>query len=333
MRTRYRSGFTLVELLVVIAIIGILIAMLLPAIQAARESARRANCSNNLRQLGLGILTYADRNSEQVPPSEVGRHSWLALMWPVMEQGPVYAEVQLQHDFDNNTEASPVGLQRTNRILHQQFRGDVYLCPTRGFRQSGWGTGQAVDYLPIGLLYKPSGWPGAAPNNNYIGTANASQPYVGGPIVGPARESNVTDSAGNVRRDIVSKVSIGSVSDGMTYTAFAGEKHLPPTQAGTAVNDYPWSPSSLGEREQWHSNKFIGLGLAARADFPAFDTSLGTDQNALRPDAHYMFGSWHPGITQFIFGDARVQAVKNFAAPEVLQNMGGRADGQPYNLP
>lgn len=329
---KQRPAFTLVELLVVIAIIGILIAMLLPAIQAARESARRANCASNLKQLGLGIQTYSERNSEQVPPAQSNRHGWLAFMWPVMEQGPVYAELQLRHDFDNNTEASPEGLQRTNRIIHQQFRGDVYLCPTRGFRQSGYGTAQAVDYLPVGVTYRPSDWPGTG--HQYIGTANPSQPYLNGPIVGPAREANVTDSSGNVRRDIVSKVTIGAVTDGMTYTAFAGEKHLPPSLAGTAVNDYPWSPGSLGyNAAYWHSNKIVGLGLAARPDSPAFDTALGTDQTASRPDAHYMFGSWHPGVTQFVFGDTRVVAVKNFATPEVLQYMGGRSDGKPYNLP
>ena len=332
MRARLRPGFTLVELLVVIAIIGILIAMLLPAIQAARESARRANCSSNLKQIGLAILTYSDRNSEQIPPAQSNRHGWLAFMWPVMEQAPLYAEVQFNRDFADNTVASTVGLQRTNSTLHQEFRGDVYICPTRGFRQSGWGTAQAVDYLPVGVTYRASDWPGSG--HQYIGTANPSQPYLNGPIVGPAREANVTDSAGNIRRDIVSKVSIGSVTDGMTYTAFAGEKHLPPQLAGTTVNDYPWSPGSLGyNAAYWHSNKIVGLGLASRPDTPAFDTSLGTDQTAARPDAHYMFGSWHPGITQFVFGDARVVSVKNHAEPLALQHMGGRSDGQPYNLP
>src|SRR5690554_5890786 len=64
------NGFTLVELLVVIAIIGVLVALLLPAIQAAREAARRSQCSNNLKQLGLGVLNYEQAQSH-LPPSAV----------------------------------------------------------------------------------------------------------------------------------------------------------------------------------------------------------------------------------------------------------------------
>jgi prepilin-type N-terminal cleavage/methylation domain-containing protein len=66
---RQRRGFTLVELLVVIAIIGVLVALLLPAIQAARESARRSQCQNNLRQIGIGITNFIDAK-KHFPPGE-----------------------------------------------------------------------------------------------------------------------------------------------------------------------------------------------------------------------------------------------------------------------
>src|SRR5690606_16256967 len=113
MYARVRSAFTLVELLVVIAIIGILIAMLLPAIQAARESARRANCSSNLKQWATAMLLYADRNSEQLPPSAVTRGvqeltnnglGWVALLYPVMEKDNVFSHLDIRgtaHDATN----------------------------------------------------------------------------------------------------------------------------------------------------------------------------------------------------------------------------------------
>jgi prepilin-type N-terminal cleavage/methylation domain-containing protein/prepilin-type processing-associated H-X9-DG protein len=93
MRTGSRRGFTLIELLVVIAIIGVLIALLLPAVQSAREAARRSQCTNNLKQLGLGIMNYESTNG-CIPPagSTCGaqRYSMKARILPFMEQNQVY---------------------------------------------------------------------------------------------------------------------------------------------------------------------------------------------------------------------------------------------------
>ena len=92
--TGARRAFTLVELLVVIAIIGILIALLLPAVQAAREAARRSQCTNNLKQLGLGLHNYHD-TLKTFPPGAImnpttARWAWNALLLPYVEQMPLY---------------------------------------------------------------------------------------------------------------------------------------------------------------------------------------------------------------------------------------------------
>jgi prepilin-type N-terminal cleavage/methylation domain-containing protein len=87
-----RRAFTLVELLVVIAIIGILVALLLPAVQAAREAARRASCMNNLRQVGLALHTYHDQ-FDILPPPRIAPpvHNWVTLILPQFEQGNVHS--------------------------------------------------------------------------------------------------------------------------------------------------------------------------------------------------------------------------------------------------
>ncbi len=357
MRNRYRSGFTLVELLVVIAIIGILIAMLLPAIQAARESARRANCSSNLRQLAIGVNTYSERNGEQLPPNTFSNHSWVALMWPVMDNAPQYAQLMLQYGATDNDASRLNSEGRTQAYVHSRFRSDVLICPTRGFRTTAWGAsgtnsglpdeptiyGQAVDYLPVSIIYRESGWyttPGANGQTAQVaGSGNPNQPYLMGALVGYRRYTDHT-IGGILHRQITSSVTVGAVTDGMTYTLIAGEKHVPSGFLGNGVADYPWGAATLGNDRQWHSNKIIGLGLPPRPDDPNFNFSstlpteyMASGDTATYPDQYLMFGSWHPGVTQFVFGDSRVVAIKNFVEPLTLQYAGHRSDGQSYNLP
>lgn len=135
-RIRIR-GFTLVELLVVIAIIGMLVALLIPAVQAARGAARRTACSNNLKQVGLAVLNYESAWS-RFPPGQRwtalanqpdrGDYSWMALILPHVEAGPTYDQFNFKLPF----------LHPTNRVP-SAYLVETYLCPstTRRDKQRG----------------------------------------------------------------------------------------------------------------------------------------------------------------------------------------------------
>jgi len=340
MRARIRSGFTLVELLVVIAIIGILIAMLLPAIQAARESARRANCASNLKQIATAIQVYGDRNSEQIPPFGISHsssgaswsHGWFAFLLPMMEQQTTFDQFNLnQYPQDAPSD-----------LVHANYRSDIAICPTRGFRTNGWDskTCQSMDYASVSMIELPSDLTSgnSASSGGYMRLNAWSSSYnfprfgeLAGPIVSPA-SGPIT--AGTSYAPPRSRTTFGSVTDGITYTAFVGEKHVTPQRLGQANFDYP--PPTVTLWDYRGGMRCLGgtvAGLAQRADMPAM-TSSGTDLAADSEVANnYYYGSWHPGITQFVFGDCRVAQVKNHTAQSVLISMGATSDGQPYNLP
>ncbi len=152
-RTRSK-GFTLVELLVVIAIIGVLVGLLLPAVQSAREAARRMQCTNNLKQLGLGLLTY-EQAMGSYPPAEIHGGSWntnysgyssgaehcqwegqigcwMNLVFPFIDQQAAYDildfEARPQYSSENN-----------QQVMQMQF--PLFFCPTDNFHEltNGWG--------------------------------------------------------------------------------------------------------------------------------------------------------------------------------------------------
>lgn len=135
--SRRRPGFTLVELLVVIAIIGILIALLLPAVQAAREAARRMQCANNLKQIGVGFHNYADAHKvlpafsyPLVSPSG-SRNNWegpsaLVMILPYVEQGTIYQQWQCFGSWTGNQPAydNPVNVPLSRTKIA------TFLCPS-----------------------------------------------------------------------------------------------------------------------------------------------------------------------------------------------------------
>jgi len=177
---RTRRGFTLIELLVVIAIIAVLIALLLPAVQAAREAARRSQCINNLKQLGLAVANYIDRNNAMpilhgnfAKPDGSGPNAtagdwplgWGASILPGLEQQPLYNAINWSFGSNNTTANNTIALTKVN----------VYICPSESRTVGPWQTTSWTNYhancagpasvktwsgLIIPVRSDPSGFPG-----------------------------------------------------------------------------------------------------------------------------------------------------------------------------
>lgn len=202
------SGFTLVELLVVIAIIGILVALLLPAIQAAREAARRTQCGNNLKQLGLAMHNYHDIHKRLPWNGDCGdiaypgypRGRWNSFSWvfhalPYMEQGALYDQFKQNVADGNNNNDPPAP---TNRTLRRTVI-DTLICPSNPQEplRRGWGSytdtsyeeGGGLDYTgSLGHVW--AGWKDCGPvpafpsppefPNMFVQGANPGTPWIDG---------------------------------------------------------------------------------------------------------------------------------------------------------
>jgi prepilin-type N-terminal cleavage/methylation domain-containing protein len=297
-----RRAFTLVELLVVIAIIGSLVALLLPAIQAAREAARRNSCSSNLKQIGLAVQSHHD--SKGVYPMGRDRFDQFGVSWafqilPYLEQSNIYqAFIKTQRvDSDAN-----------NRAMRTPI--EVYACPSR--RSSA--ADRDFDNNDAPPVVRA-----AATLGDYAACAGVE--YMNGTLQSTASKDNglKADARPEVAESGVmfsfSKTKEKYVTDGLTNTIVVGDKHKP---QNPEVNN----PDML-DYEQ--GDNAILAGDSPKTIFAETRNGL-----AAGPDerANVKFGSEHNGVTQFVFLDGRVQPLGNDIDFKVLNMLGAIGDDQ-----
>jgi len=295
---RLKNGFTLVELLVVIAIIGVLVALLLPAIQSAREAARLAQCKNNLRQLGLGTQMHFD----QLGFFPTAGRSWR------------FREVTL----DNNAPA----------MGEKQNAGWAFQLLPFIEQNVLWGGGsgltdqqnfERIAVIPVDTFYCPTRRPAGLNTMGFAMTDYAGNGYDSGP--GP-------DGGGVMTRVIpfdnglIKPRSIRMITDGLSNTMILGEKRLNVALLGESPLD-----DNEGFIVGWDQDVLRRVNLPPRPDlyFPTSSPSQGTGQ--------FLFGSSHPAQFNTVFCDGSVHSIDYNIELVVFYHLGQIADGNFFELP
>jgi prepilin-type N-terminal cleavage/methylation domain-containing protein/prepilin-type processing-associated H-X9-DG protein len=325
-----RRGFTLIELLVVIAIIAILVALLLPAVQQAREAARRAQCKNNLKQIGIALHNYHDShrvfppgyvdlngNPNSTPDNDLGPGwGWATFLLPGMDQGNAYDQINFNLG---------VGLG-TNAIVSQTAL-PMFQCPTDGL-QDAFPVYDSSFTTPITTVA----------HSNYVGCNGWVECFSGAggnPQPGPGADG-LSGTFGRAGVGIFyrnSKNSAANVKDGLSNTIFVGERssnHSPSTWTGAVTGGrcpawmavLPPSPYSAPPGPPYDNADFGEALILAHcnathlpnADFPVFD-----------PDTYYSF---HTGGAQFLFGDGSVHFISSFVNGATYQYLATIAGGE-----
>jgi prepilin-type N-terminal cleavage/methylation domain-containing protein len=267
-----RSAFTLVELLVVIAIIGVLVGLLLPAVNAAREAARRAQCQNNLKQIGLSVEMHHD-GQRQYPQGRNTRDnmgvSWAFRLLPYLEEQAIFDayDASLRADDENNSIAmrSPVA---------------IYICPSRRSPVAN----RNFDNNNDAPLVK-----GAAAAGDYAANAGTFFLY---------SETDDVDRAAAGPIYTFSEIRNRHVTDGASKTFAVGERHVPP-------------PDPEVSEDFIHFQQGDCAFFAADTPWGLFaDTRRGL-ANSQRDNSRTKFGGKHPGVTLFVFLDGHVQSISN----------------------
>ncbi|MDO4629025.1 MAG: DUF1559 domain-containing protein [Planctomycetia bacterium] len=314
-----KRGFTLVELLVVIAIIGMLVGLLLPAVQQAREAARRMQCNNNLKQMGLASLNlesaarhyptggwywrFAGDPDAGFNKQQMG--GWTYSLLPFMEQNAMY---QLGADGDPGTESNT---QKQGAKQRAETPLPIFLCPSRRTCKLYTAGTDVVNSAPTPMSAKTDyGCNSGDSYNNYdIPNYSTGKTYdFGSPS---ARSKGVIFGA--------SEVSISEVRDGTTNTYLIGEKYLNP--------DYYETGASSSDNEAIFTGADWDSYRLATTGYMAYQDRSGVYENS----SH--FGSCHAGAFGMVMCDGSVQSISYSIEPETHEYLGSRNDGKVAQIP
>ena len=400
-----KRAFTLVELLVVIAIIGMLVALLLPAVQAAREAARRMQCTNHLKNLGLAVHTFADSRGG-LPPSviDAGRASIFVLIWPQLEQSALYDSLIAGGNAGRADQGGPSTIRQGAHENEMKEMADLNIASnqtqnaaTSGAPQTTWtwysnprndtnqATNDRASLASVGVLKCPTRRSGAAqvqysataavlqgpqadyafpvvprpgntsdPGNNWTRWANHA---VGGVLPSPFRVANtdVNYSDSNTRR--ITRWSprdqIGHFSDGTSNQIVFGEKAIFTDQLGNCGtgngNNGRHDCSYLTSTIDGDFNTTIArtFGAMPTRTTGTVDEVRTMNRSIERPrrmprqgenefeaaGPFTAFGSWHPGVSNFVLGDNSVRAIPATTPARILYYLSETNDGQSVALP
>jgi prepilin-type N-terminal cleavage/methylation domain-containing protein/prepilin-type processing-associated H-X9-DG protein len=338
---RRNSGFTLVELLVVIAIIGILVALLLPAIQAAREAARRSSCSNNLKQMTLAMLTYHDSakqfprgayTAETEPRAEDGL-GWATKLLPQIEEQAIYDRIARNTlpvsptlpNYQKNA-WQPYIFRVANMNGQRPFAGGdtliaAFRCPSADLPTHAPSSSSGAETVHSGYAgshYKASRGP--CDRGMFWRTEEGFR-FNECTMDYDSSGDGVVNTSDILRHDRMTRVRIQDVTDGTSKTIAIGE-------AAYFVDpeDFPiW----MGTTEEdgailFKTERTIGCGISAVKSFPisqAEKEQLGVGED----DCTF---SWHNGGAMFGFVDGSVQFLSDGLEVRVFALLGDRFDGE-----
>lgn len=352
-RTSSSRGFTLVELLVVIAIIGVLVALLLPAVQAAREAARRSSCSNNLKQLAIGCHNYHDTTGSFplsygfTPPNnahwtepDVSTHrstSWMTQVLPFIEQKNLYDQIDFNFGVKNDPRNGTIVNNPNNPSNAFVARTVVptFLCPSDGLHVKG--------RLGSRANRSAGGWEYAI--NNYKGVCGANWGWGNFQTITPPRNSplinfNVTVWSNNHRDGL-------DAGNGIFYRGGRADINRQCSTPIAQVSDGTSNTFMIGEAiPRWCTHTWwfwfngttatTAIPLNVKAQHPNCQTgNRTTDLNCAWGDwpNNYSFMSLHPGGAHFALADGSTRFVAQTIDLTIYRSLGTKGNGEAAQVP